>query len=486
MEPLVVAFDVLCALGFAVAAVSAMRWPLSPGRALEFGTKFAAVTMLLLYLFVSVSNVLEHAGITAAFDSLEDYAEILFVPLIAYVALSSASAARLRQSHRIQEQLRVEHDFSTAVMDATPAGIILVDNAGRVMFGNERARQLLGDVADEAFAGGPVFIERDGAFPQPKSLAEIGAALDLESRQFTLLGVEELRVLALTAAPMVDEGVIVSMLDMTARVQVDRELEQYRRDLEILVERRTEQLVVANMELEAANNAKKAFLANMSHELRTPLNTVLGFSGVLLKGTVGDLNAEQREQLQMIHEAGEQLLSMVDEVLDIAKIESGQVRVDWAPVDLGALAARVFREFEIAAQEAGIDMQLHVDDGTLVVESDLGKLSQVLRNLLGNAIKFTPEGGEVHLEVKRQGEDALVSVRDTGVGIAPYDQGRVFSAFYQARPPGEVTSQGAGLGLAIVSELCELIGARIEVQSAPGYGALFTVHVPTRTTVKRA
>jgi len=485
MEPLVVAFDVLCTIGFGVATVSALRWPLRPGRGLEFGTKFAAVTMLALYLFVSISNVLEHAGITAAFDKLEDYAEVLFVPLIAYVALSSASANRLRRSQRMQEQLRAEHDFSTTVMNATPAGIVLVDSTGHVMFGNERARKLLGEVAEEAFAGGPVFIERDGAFPQPKSLAELGTELTLDPRRFTLLGVEELRVLALTAARMSEEGIIISMLDVTARVQGERELEQYRRDLEVLVERRTEQLVVANMELEAANNAKKAFLANMSHELRTPLNTVLGFSGVLLKGTVGDLNEEQAEELQMIHDAGQQLLSMVDEVLDIAKIESGQVQVDWGQVDLGALTARVFKEFEVAAKDAGVDMQLQIEDGTFVVESDLGKLNQVLRNLLGNAIKFTPEGGEVHLELQREGEGARILVRDTGVGIAPYDQGRVFSAFYQARPPGEAKSQGAGLGLAIVSELCELIGARVEVQSAPGYGALFTVHVPRHMSVAR-
>jgi len=170
---------------------------------------------------------------------------------------------------------------------------------------------------------------------------------------------------------------------------------------------------------------------------------------------------------------------MVDEVLDIAKIDSGQVTVQWTDVDLGALADTIFDEFEIVAKDAGVSLQLHLDDGTVLVQSDASKLAQVLRNLVANAIKFTPEGGEVHLELVPEDDGgAALRVRDTGMGIAPYDQGRVFSAFYQARPPREAKSQGAGLGLAIVSQLCELIGARVEVQSAPGYGALFTVHVP--------
>ena len=488
MDNLIVAFDAISALGFTVAFVYGLRLPLRADRGLELGTKLALVCMMALYVFVGASNILQHAGVTAALDSVEDYVEILFTPLIVYAALSSASSNRVRVERAIQKELRVQRDFSTSVMDATPAGIVLVDASGMTMFGNERARQLLGRAADEAFAAGPVFIERDGAFPQPKSLSEIAKELDLNSRRFTVMGVEELKVLAVTAAPMAGEGVIVSMLDATARVLAERELDQYRRDLEVLVERRTEQLVEANMELEAANSAKKAFLANMSHELRTPLNTVLGFSGVLLQGVAGELNEEQHRQVDMIHVAGEQLLAMVDEVLDIAKIESGMATVSWAEVDLGALAETVFGEFEIAAKDAGVSLQLHLDEGTILIHSDSGKLSQVLRNLVGNGIKFTPEGGEVHLELVPEGEGgAALRVRDTGMGIAPYDQGRVFSAFYQARPPREAKSKGAGLGLAIVSQLCELIGASVEVQSAPGYGALFTVHVPSnKSAVSRA
>lgn len=485
MEPVIVIFDVVSAVAFGVALLYALRLPLSPGRGIELGTKLVMVLMMFLYAFVGISNILEHARITALLDPIEDYLEILFVPLFAYAAISSAAASRLRRELRIQHEMRMERDFSSSVMNATPAGIVLVDGTGRYQFSNERARQLLGEVAEDAFSGGPVFIERDGAFPEPRTLAEIAAEGILEARRFTVMGIEELRVLAITAAPMPEEGVIVSMLDATSRVLAERELDQYRHDLEILVERRTEQLVEANLELEAANAAKKAFLANMSHELRTPLNAVLGFAGVLLQGSGDDLSAEQRQQVEMIREAGAQLLGLVNEVLDIARIESGQLRVEFEPVNLASLLSDTRDEFAIIAADAGVSLSVDVSDDLEPVSTDRGKLGQVLRNLVANAIKFTPAGGEVTLTLLRDGDDVAIRVRDTGVGIAPYDQGRVFSAFYQATPPGEDSSHGAGLGLAIVRELCELIGANIDLQSAPGYGSTFTVRLARAARLSR-
>lgn len=485
MEPLIVIFDVVSALAFGVAVIYALRLPLSPGRGIELGTKLAMVIMMFLYAFVGISNIFEHAQITAILDPFEDYFEVLFVPLFAYAAISSAAANRLRRELQIQQELRVERDFSSSVMNATPAGIILVDGSGIYQFSNERAQQLLGEVAEDAFSGGPVFIERDGAFPEPRTLAEIAADGILEARRFTIMGIEELRVLAITAAPMAEEGVIVSMLDATSRVLSERELDQYRHDLEILVERRTEQLVEANLELEAANAAKKAFLANMSHELRSPLNAVLGFAGVLQQGSAGELNAEQHQQVEMIREAGGQLLGLVNEVLDIARIESGQLRVEFEPVDLGVLLTATRDEFATIAADAGVTLTVDIADDPGPVRTDRGKLGQVLRNLVANAIKFTPRGGEVTLALLCDSDDVALRVRDTGVGIAPYDQGRVFSAFYQATPPGPDTSHGAGLGLAIVRELCELIGARVDLQSAPGYGSTFTVKLARSAPLTR-
>lgn len=479
MQPAVAILDVISALAFLVALGLALGLPMSPGRALELGTKLAMVAIMALYVFVGVSNVLEHTGIDAALDVFEDYAEVLFVPLLMYTAVSSSNAGRVRREMGIQQELRVERDFSSSIMDATPAGIVLLDQDGKVLFGNEHVRLLLGRVLDDAFAGGPVFVERGGAFPEPRTLAEIARDTTDTPRRFTVLGVEELRVLAINASPMAEEGVIIGMIDVTAHVVSERELERYRRDLEVLVEKRTEQLVEANLEMAAANNAKKAFLANMSHELRTPLNAVIGFSGVLLTQSAGPLNDEQHKQLGMIEDAGQQLLVLVNEVLDIARVESGQVRVEVEKVDLRQLVTVACSEFELAAREAIIEIIPELGQEPLWVLSDPGKLLQILRNLLSNAIKFTPPEGEIRVGLECEGGGGVISVRDTGVGIAPYDQGRIFSAFYQACPPGRVKSQGAGLGLSIVRELSRLIGAQVDLQSTPGYGSIFTVRVPS-------
>ncbi|MDO8987613.1 MAG: hypothetical protein Q7V14_05260, partial [Coriobacteriia bacterium] len=209
MQAVVPIFDVISALAFLTALGIALDLPMSPGRAFELGTKLAIVASMAIYLFVGVSNSLEHAGVTSALDRLEDYAEVLFVPFFMYAAVSSANAERVRREMGIQQELRVERDFSSSMMDATPAGIVLLGRDGKVVFGNGCARELLGSVIDDAFAGGPVFVERDGAFPEPRTLAEIAHDTSHAPRRFTVLGVEELRVLAITASPMAAEGVIV-------------------------------------------------------------------------------------------------------------------------------------------------------------------------------------------------------------------------------------------------------------------------------------
>jgi len=155
-------------------------------------------------------------------------------------------------------------------------------------------------------------------------------------------------------------------------------------------------------------------------------------------------------------------------------------------VDLGALLGDTRDEFATIAADAGVTLTVDLADDPGPVNTDRSKLGQVLRNLVANAIKFTPSGGEVTLALLHEGDDVAVRVRDTGIGIAPYDQGRVFSAFYQATPPTEGSSHGAGLGLAIVRELCELIGANIDLQSAPGYGSTFTVRLARSAPLTRS
>jgi signal transduction histidine kinase len=238
-------------------------------------------------------------------------------------------------------------------------------------------------------------------------------------------------------------------------------------------------------QLEAANRHKSEFLANMSHELRTPLNAIIGFSEVLAEQMFGDVNAKQMEYLQDIHSSGQHLLSLINDVLDLSKIEAGKMELDLSCFDLGLLlehSATLVRE---RAQRHGLTLELEVGDGLDEWVADARKVKQVVVNLLSNAVKFTPNGGCVSVRARhlngvhgRAGEWAEVSVSDTGVGIAPEDRALVFEEFRQAGSDVLRKAEGTGLGLALVKRFVELHGGSISLDSEPGRGSTFRFVLP--------
>jgi signal transduction histidine kinase len=238
-------------------------------------------------------------------------------------------------------------------------------------------------------------------------------------------------------------------------------------------------------QLEAANRHKSEFLANMSHELRTPLNAIIGFSEVLAEQMFGEVNAKQMEYLQDIHSSGQHLLSLINDVLDLSKIEAGKMELDLSCFDLGLLlehSATLVRE---RAQRHGLTLELEVDDGLAEWVADARKVKQVVVNLLSNAVKFTPNGGRVSVRARhlngvngRLGEWAEVSVSDTGVGIAPQDQALVFEEFRQASGDVLRKAEGTGLGLALVKRFVELHGGTVSLDSEPGRGSTFRFVLP--------
>jgi signal transduction histidine kinase len=238
-------------------------------------------------------------------------------------------------------------------------------------------------------------------------------------------------------------------------------------------------------QLEAANRHKSEFLANMSHELRTPLNAIIGFSEVLAEQMFGDVNAKQMEYLQDIHSSGQHLLSLINDVLDLSKIEAGKMDLDLSCFDLGLLlehSATLVRE---RAQRHGLTLELEVGDGLDEWVADARKVKQVVVNLLSNAVKFTPNGGRVNVRARhlngvdgRAGEWAEVSVSDTGVGIAPEDRALVFEEFRQAGGDVLRKAEGTGLGLALVKRFVELHGGTISLDSEPGHGSTFRFVLP--------
>jgi PAS domain S-box-containing protein len=227
---------------------------------------------------------------------------------------------------------------------------------------------------------------------------------------------------------------------------------------------------------EAASRAKTEFLSRMSHELRTPLNAVLGFSQLLEMTRTPPLADAHRRPVQLIREAGEHLLVMIGDLLDLTRIESGQLKLAIEPVPLAPLADECLALLQ--AQAAAVPVSLVCAPlGTLAVAADRTRLKQVLLNLLSNAVKYNRPGGAVTLRARSEGAGVRLEVSDTGLGIAPEHLARLFEPF-QRGAQQQSAIEGTGIGLAVCKSLIELMGGRIEVQSAPGKGSLFAVELP--------
>jgi signal transduction histidine kinase len=233
-------------------------------------------------------------------------------------------------------------------------------------------------------------------------------------------------------------------------------------------------------ELEAASRHKSEFLANMSHELRTPLNAIIGFSQVLRERMFGEVNEKQGEYLDDIISSGNHLLALINDVLDLSKVEAGQVELEVAPFSLRDTLERGVVMVRERATKEGVHVALATDPEVDVVEGDERRVKQVVFNLLSNAVKFTPAGGAVHVSAAQADGEVRVSVADTGPGIAPEDHDRIFEEFQQTEA-GIEQREGTGLGLALSKRLIELHGGRVWVESAVGKGSTFVFTLPVES-----
>jgi signal transduction histidine kinase len=231
-------------------------------------------------------------------------------------------------------------------------------------------------------------------------------------------------------------------------------------------------------QLEVANKHKSEFLANMSHELRTPLNAIIGFSEVLLERMFGELNEKQDDYLKDIHSSGKHLLTLINDILDLSKVEAGRMELEPSTFDLPSAISNAMTLVRERAHRHGIKLVLGADPNLGEIVADERKLKQILVNLLSNAVKFTPDGGRIDINAHRDADNVVIAVRDTGIGIAREDQDAVFEEFRQVGRNYTNKQEGTGLGLALTRKFVELHGGKIWLDSEPAKGSTFTFTIP--------
>jgi PAS domain S-box-containing protein len=399
----------------------------------------------------------------------------------------------ISERKRTEEARRLSEEKYAAAFKASPDSISITRlSDGEILEGNRGFERLLGYTRAEYIGKTTAELSMWADLADRKTvvlrLREDGEVRDFETtvrrKDGTLVAVS---VAARTLVLQGEECFLAFVRDITERKQAEAEVLRLNQGLEQRVKQRTEELASANrvltrtnLELEEATGAKSAFLANMSHELRTPLNSIIGFSGVLSQELAGSLNEEQRRQVGMINNSGRHLLELVNEVLDLVKIESAQNEPTIGEIDVGAVAREMFDAVRPMAEAKGLEMRWTCADGLAPVRTDGLCVRQILLNLMGNAVKFT-ESGYVSATVSQDDSGVTVAVEDSGNGIPAEDLERVFDDFYQGTPDGGGKSDGTGLGLTISRRLAGSIGARIEVTSEPGRGSVFTLRIPVQS-----
>jgi len=369
-----------------------------------------------------------------------------------------------------------------ALLETAPVGIA-VHAEGKIVFANPFGAHLLGATSKEQIAGKPIqqIIHPDGIKQaQDRILRMLAGEKGLYPSEDVYLRLDGSPInVEVMATPLIYQGkpaVQVIVADITQRKRTEEELGKYRDHLEDLVRERTKELEQANLRLQELDRLKSMFIASMSHELRTPLNSIIGFTGIILMGMSGPISDVQRKQLGMVKNSANHLLALINDVIDVSKIEAGKADLGIEVFDLRPLILEVKESFAVALSSKGLSLKFQADE-ELHVTSDRRRVNQILVNLVGNAVKFT-EAGSVAVFVTKSERRVEISVSDTGVGMTEKDMERLFEAFSRIHIQSRPMVEGTGLGLYLSRRIAALLGGEITAKSEPGKGSKFTLSLP--------
>jgi PAS domain S-box-containing protein len=464
------------ALGVTIAAAGtlAARPTAGPARMLLVRARSAMLTRRMLLATLLVLPLLgwlrlfgERAGLYGPALGIALLIVVNVAFFMGFIWITGARTVRLEMSHQRAEAALAWQRAAAAMAEAAPEAMVGVDTDGLIVLVNGQAERMFGYrreemvgqsvdllVPEQVRAAHPAQRATYLRDPRIRKLGA-GSALAARRRDGTEIPVE-ISVSALDAGGR--RLVVVALRDVAERLRFE------------------EQLREKNLQLEQAGQAKDTFLAAMSHELRTPLNAIIGFTGILLMGLPGPLNEEQTHQLRLVEAGSQHLLSLINDVLDLAKIELGKLELSPRPVDCAEAAREIAASLRPQAEHKGLTLTADLPPEPCIATVDRRALDQILINLIGNAIKFTT-AGEVRIALTRAGPAApwTLAVSDTGPGIDPAEQERIFAAFHRTRDAHSRGDDGAGLGLYISRTLAELMGCRMHLTSSPGDGSTFTL-----------
>ncbi len=439
-----------------MAAMPASGWPVfNPLRSLYFlfGCIFSMIFSVLFYQLLRINSALRQ-GIGER--------------------LNAENA--LRQS---EEKYRSIFENSVmGIFRTTPDGHYLsINPAGAKMYGYGSQEEMIQSVTDMAHQ---IYVHPEDRKRFKELLESNGSVEGFEAEHYTR---DRNKIWASMNARVIRDasGAILyyetTSENITKRKQAEEELEKYRFHLEDLVLSRTQELERAKEAAESADRLKSVFLATMSHELRTPLNSIIGFTGILLQGIAGPLNKEQEKQLGMVKKSSQHLLNLINDVLDISKIEAGQLELQHAPFDLRKSIENIIDIVTPLAAKKDLALSAYIDETIGEFTGDQRRIEQALINLINNAIKFT-EKGSVTISCRKDASRIIIDIKDTGIGIKAEDMETVFETFRQVDSGISRKQEGTGLGLSISKKLIQLMEGKIWLTSELGSGSTFGFALP--------